>query len=656
MVTKTIRQLADKDGEEAALPKQADITRYIKQLTGLYEEFRYTLPPNNLLDRYYRQHDQDSYCIDVTASGTSLPCSPEAIEKSNKITRAKHVALYGKYDRLVEDKNEIAAKGNWLRSLSGQLAEAEVKGLRHYQVNNLVEYLQQLLSLMDADEIKTARSSVTLHPVVASCIDHCRDGGYFPDVPLDRTEQDRIKTAMVRFMKVCCSQLVDGVPAKPAYESIRKKYARLGSEIEAESARLPSESSQHAMCNDIVENSLKPVVIRNMRELHGFPREIKAANIGICRGSSTHLMDIALKHLTEPAGWSKKKKLLVFSMSWDGLKRMASDAGMQTALIPGPVSAKALDDYIAKHILRGKYTNDPQGAKAEVRKQVGALLVNLPENPLGKLASDHEMTELAVVIAKYDIPLVLSDEIFAAPGHKSLATYPEMENRTYIVSGTSKNLNLPAKISFGYSANNAMAQTVKANIHHEKHLRDVIESLGFSTMLEHTTLDHYQDNQRQYASKRSLIGDVMSQVNARLKLKDGLRWLHTPNYGCLGVISFPKELTDGCGIKSSVQLAEYVYKLAGVMALPIGDVNAAGEPLGIRVNYSYDDDSLTEMVERLGVALDHMKHKKQYNDIAGKKYRGPHAEAETGSQLDELIRGFHIVTEEIDRGKERYDI
>ena len=84
---------------------------------------------------------------------------------------------------------------------------------------------------------------------------------------------------------------------------------------------------------------------------------------------------------------------------------------------------------------------DIDDVKNQITSNTKLMIVNSPNNPCGSIVGDKELEQLSVLAKEHDI-IVLSDEIyirFLYEGkHKSIASFPEMLDRTIILDGFSK--------------------------------------------------------------------------------------------------------------------------------------------------------------------------------------------------------------------------
>lgn len=84
---------------------------------------------------------------------------------------------------------------------------------------------------------------------------------------------------------------------------------------------------------------------------------------------------------------------------------------------------------------------DPEALKAAITPKTKLLVLPYPNNPTGAIMTKEELADIAEVLRGTDV-LVLSDEIYAemtyTGTHCSLASLPDMWERTIVVSGFSK--------------------------------------------------------------------------------------------------------------------------------------------------------------------------------------------------------------------------
>lgn len=77
----------------------------------------------------------------------------------------------------------------------------------------------------------------------------------------------------------------------------------------------------------------------------------------------------------------------------------------------------------------------------KVTNRTKALILNYPNNPTGTIMNKSQLEEVAKIVKRYNL-VVISDEIYAEltfdDRHCSIATLPDMKERTIVISGFSK--------------------------------------------------------------------------------------------------------------------------------------------------------------------------------------------------------------------------
>ncbi|MDE0552590.1 MAG: pyridoxal phosphate-dependent aminotransferase, partial [Candidatus Poribacteria bacterium] len=89
-----------------------------------------------------------------------------------------------------------------------------------------------------------------------------------------------------------------------------------------------------------------------------------------------------------------------------------------------------------------RFTYDAAELEAAFSPNTKAIVINTPNNPLGKVFTRHELQQIADLCCEYDC-LAITDEIYEhmiydEKPHISIGALPDMQERTITVSGLSK--------------------------------------------------------------------------------------------------------------------------------------------------------------------------------------------------------------------------
>ena len=85
---------------------------------------------------------------------------------------------------------------------------------------------------------------------------------------------------------------------------------------------------------------------------------------------------------------------------------------------------------------------DPEYVKSKITKKTKMIILNYPENPTGGIMTKEDLKVIADCIANRDDVFVLADEIYSRiiyeGKHESIASLPEMKEKTILLDGFSK--------------------------------------------------------------------------------------------------------------------------------------------------------------------------------------------------------------------------
>jgi aminotransferase len=213
------------------------------------------------------------------------------------------------------------------------------------------------------------------------------------------------------------------------------------------------------------------------------------------------------------------------------------------------------------------------------------LIISYPNNPTGATMTKEELEAIAVVVKKHDL-LVISDEIYSEltyeGRHTSIASLPEMRDRTVVINGFSKAFAMTGW-RMGYVAGH----------------RDIIEAMfkvhQYAVMCSPTTA--------QYAAIEALkncddeVERMRQEYNRRRKvIEQGLRTAGLKCFKPMGAFyAFPSIKETGF---SSEQFCEKLLKEEKVAVVPGSAFGEAGEGY-IRISYAYSIETINIAMERI---------------------------------------------------------
>jgi aminotransferase len=237
------------------------------------------------------------------------------------------------------------------------------------------------------------------------------------------------------------------------------------------------------------------------------------------------------------------------------------------------------------------FVPDPSVVASLMTPRTRMIVVNTPNNPTGAVYPREVLEALADLAKQHDL-LVLSDEIYermvyGEARHLSLASLPDMWERTLTVNGLSK----------AYSMTGWRLGFVAA----PKPLSDLMIRVNQYTVSGATTFAQFGAVEA-YTGDQGVVDEMVASFDRRRRIiVDGLRTIR--GLGCPepcgAFYAFPNVTGTG---RSSVELAELLLEEAGIAVVPGDSFGDAG--IGhLRFSYAASDDDLREGVARMAAVL-----------------------------------------------------
>lgn len=244
--------------------------------------------------------------------------------------------------------------------------------------------------------------------------------------------------------------------------------------------------------------------------------------------------------------------------------------------VPVPVVTEEKDNF--------KLT--PEKLKAAITPKTKLLVMPFPNNPTGAIMTREELSEIADILRDTDI-MVLSDEIYAemtygGKKHVSIASLPDMRERTVVVNGFSKAYAMTGW-RMGYTA---APQPIT---------KQMLKLHQFAIMSSPTT--------SQFAAIEALkngdsdIEYMVGEYDMRRRyLVDGLRALGIPCFEPEGAFYvFPNVGVFGMSSEEFCERLLYEGRVAIVPGTAFGE---CGEGFA-RISYAYSLAHIKEALERI---------------------------------------------------------
>ncbi|MCM1076136.1 MAG: pyridoxal phosphate-dependent aminotransferase [Bacteroides sp.] len=245
----------------------------------------------------------------------------------------------------------------------------------------------------------------------------------------------------------------------------------------------------------------------------------------------------------------------------------------------------------------------PEQLEAAITPATRMILLCSPSNPTGSIYSREELQGLVNVLAKYPDILVLADEIYEhinfTGSFTSLASFPEIADRTIIINGVSKAYAMTGW-RIGYCA--APLWLAKAVTKLQGQYTSNASSIAQKAAEAAYTgpQDCIAEMNKAFERRRNLVVELASQIpGLKVNRPQGAFYLFPEVSAYIGKTT-PEEKKIG----TSGELAMYLLEIGHVATV---DGAAFGMEGYIRLSYATSDDNLREALRRISATLATLK-------------------------------------------------
>lgn len=244
----------------------------------------------------------------------------------------------------------------------------------------------------------------------------------------------------------------------------------------------------------------------------------------------------------------------------------------------------------------------PAQLEAAITPATRMVLLCSPSNPTGSVYSPAELQGLVDVIAKHPQIIVMADEIYEHINFgeelRSLASFPEIADRTVIINGVSKAYAMTGW-RIGYCAAPLwLAKAVnKLQGQYSSNPSSIAQKAAEAAYTG--SQDCIEEMRRAFERRRNLVVSLAREIPG-LKVNEpkGAFYLFPE------VSAFIGRKCGDTEIKSSGDLALYLLDKAHVATV---DGDAFCAPGYIRLSYATSDDNIREAMRRIKEALANLK-------------------------------------------------
>ena len=241
-------------------------------------------------------------------------------------------------------------------------------------------------------------------------------------------------------------------------------------------------------------------------------------------------------------------EVIIFEPFYDSYRACLAMAG-----------AKAV--FVTLHPTEDGFAYKPDELANAFSSNTKAILINTPHNPTGIVLSNAQLAEIADLCIKHDT-IAISDEVYERlvyPGstHQSIASLPNMQQRTVVLSSSGKSFSLTGwKVGWAIAPANLTAG-----------IRAAHQFLTFSvpTPLQYGVAELLTNGEEEidkllahYTHTRSLLGEALDELEFDVKLP----------HGSYFIMAEHQRVSEKLGLKTDVYLCRWLPTNAGVAAIP----------------------------------------------------------------------------------------
>ena len=237
-----------------------------------------------------------------------------------------------------------------------------------------------------------------------------------------------------------------------------------------------------------------------------------------------------------------------------------------------------------------RFTYDTTELRDAFSANTKAIVINTPNNPLGKVFTRAELQEIADLCCEYDC-LAITDEIYEHmiydnKAHISIGAFPQMRDRTITVSGLSKAYSMT-----GWRLGYVIAPEILTDAIRKMHdfltvgAPHPLQRAGVAAL--NLPASYHQELVAKYDKNRKRLVDSLTRAGFRCQQPEGAYYIMT-------------DITD-FGFPDDTAFAHWLVKEIGVGGVP-GSSFYSRQHLGrtkFRFMFSMADDRLAEAAERL---------------------------------------------------------
>jgi aminotransferase len=350
--------------------------------------------------------------------------------------------------------------------------------------------------------------------------------------------------------------LAQGFPDFPAPQAIK----------DAAGAAIEADINQYAITWG--SKRLRDAIARKARDFNGITADPEREITVTC--GATEAMMATMLAIVEPGD-----EVIVFEPFYENYVPDAAMSGAKLVYVP---------------LAPPDYRFDPEQLRAAFGPRTRAIVVNTPQNPSGRVLDRSELETIAALCREFDV-VAITDEIYEhiiydGREHISLATLPEMAERTITISGFSKTFSVTGW-RLGYViAPPPLSEGIR-KVHDFLTVGAPAPLQEAAAVALELPAQFYVDLRADYERKRAYLLGALESVGFGCSCPEGA-------YYIMADIRPVSSLAD-------TDFARYLISEVGVAPVPGSSFYNTAD-LGrsyVRFTFSKSDNTLTEAAERI---------------------------------------------------------
>jgi aminotransferase len=223
--------------------------------------------------------------------------------------------------------------------------------------------------------------------------------------------------------------------------------------------------------------------------------------------------------------------------------------------------------------------------KTKLTDKTRCVLLPYPSNPCGSILEKEELQEIADLLRDKEI-FIISDEIYSeltyGTRHHSIASFPEMKEKSIVINGLSKSHAMTGwRIGFALAPNYLIEEMLKIHVYNTVCATSTSQYAALEALS--ADLIEVELMKEEYQKRRDYVFDRVKSMGLDVSWPDGAFYL------------FPSIKNTGM---SSEEFNEKLIEQAKAAVIPGSAFSTYGEGY-IRISYASSMENLVEGLERL---------------------------------------------------------